>query len=69
MLDDDLCWPENFMNIGGKTFQWVFENKEVFVEFTLSDMKSPTKMFKRWKNYCISRNKQENDKSSSELRI
>ena len=51
-MDDDLVWPEDFMDISEKTFLWVFENKKEFVDFTLNDMTNVTGLFKKWQKYC-----------------
>ena len=45
-------FPEGFMNIGGKTFKWVLENKQEFVKFTLNEMEKPTGLFRQWQEYC-----------------
>ena len=39
-----------------------------FVDFTLTEMKRPTKMFRKWYNYCVFKTKEENDKPSQGLR-
>ena len=48
-----LEWPKNFMNIGGKTFEWTFVHKKEFVDFCLREMGSPTGLFKKFQEYCI----------------
>ena len=45
-MSSETIWPDGFCDIGGETFKWVYENKKVFVEFCLTDMESPTGMFK-----------------------
>ena len=59
-----MKFPKNFCNIGGKSFEWVFENKEEFVKHTLDDMQKPTGLFREWYNYCKERMKKsrENNK-------
>ena len=62
MDESNTVWPKDFMNIGSRTFEWTYANKAEFVDFTLTEMKKPTKMFLRWYNYCVSKTK-DNDKS------
>ena len=50
---DSTVWPENFCDIGGKTFLWVFENRKSFVEFTSDEMREPSGFFKKWHDYCM----------------
>jgi hypothetical protein len=50
-------WPKGFMDIGEKTFAWVYENRKEFVDFTLTDMTKPSGIFAVWQNYCLSKNK------------
>ena len=45
-------FPSGFMNIGGKTFKWVMENKKEWVEFVLNKMKNATGLFKDFQDYC-----------------
>ena len=45
-------FPTGYMDIGNKSFEWVFENKKEFVDFTLNDMCNPTGLFKQWQDYC-----------------
>ena len=52
-------FPPNFMNIGGKSFGWVYENKKEFVDFTLNDMRGCTGLFLQWKDYCCKLHKLE----------
>jgi len=58
----DLIFPANFMCIGEKTFEWVYVNRKVFVEFTVNEMEKPTGLFKKWKRYCKERLKIEQEK-------
>ena len=53
--DDTIIFPEGFMCIGGKSFEWVYENRAEFVDFTINEMENPTKMFLTWYNYCLFR--------------
>ena len=50
-------WPDGFMDIGGLTFAEAYKKKPEFVDFTVTDMKEPTGMFREWKTYCVGRNK------------
>ena len=50
-------WPKGFMDIGEKTFAWVYENRKEFVDFTLTDMTKPRGIFEVWQNYCLSKTK------------
>ena len=38
-------FPKGFMNIGDKSFEWVFENKKEFVNFTINTMRNATGLF------------------------
>ena len=53
----------------GKTFQWVYTNKKEFVDFTLTEMGSPTGMFKVWKEYCQKKNKDAQNSSRKTVKI
>jgi len=53
---DETKWP-GFMNITGKTFQYVYTHKPVFVKFTLNDMQQPKGFFKVWYEYCLNKSK------------
>ena len=57
----DLVWPVDFMDIGSKTFRWVFENRKEFVDFTVNEMTEVTGLFKKWKRYCQEQIKFENE--------
>jgi len=59
--EDDAVWPTGFMDVGGKSFRWVYTNKPVFVDFTLTEMKNATKWFARWKAYCCNKTKTKHD--------
>ena len=52
-MSSETIWPDGFMDIGGKSFEWVYTNKKVFVEFCLTDMENPTGMFKKFQEYCF----------------
>ena len=45
-------FPEKFSDIGGRTFEQVFKSHKEFVDFTLTEMEQPTKLFKRWQDFC-----------------
>ncbi len=55
-------FPENFMCIGCKTFEWVFMNRPEFVDFTVNEMDEPTGLFLKWQKYCKERLKVSNEK-------
>ena len=55
-------WPDGFMDIGGLTFDEVYERKKEFVEFTLTSMTKCSGMFKRWQQFC---EQKENDQKRS----
>ena len=55
-------FPANFMCIGEKSFSWVYENREEFVDFTLTEMHKPTGLFLKWQQYCQARKKSEDKK-------
>ena len=46
-------WPDGFMDIGGLTFAQTYQLKPEWVDFTLTDMKDASGMFKEWRSYCI----------------
>ena len=53
----------------GKTFQWVYTNKKEFVDFTLTEMGSPTGLFKVWKEYCQKKNKHAQNSSRKTVAV
>ena len=55
-------FPENFMCIGCKTFEWVYVHRPEFVEFTVNEMNKPTGLFLKWQKYCKERLKVSNEK-------
>ena len=50
-------WPEGFMDIGGLTFDEVYQRKKEFVEFTLNCMQKCSGMFKLFQEFCIEKEK------------
>ena len=50
-------WPKGFMDIGGLTFDEVYERKKEFVEFTLHSMTKCSGMFKRFQDFCREKEK------------
>lgn len=60
-------FPKGFMNIGEKSFEWVYLNKKEFVDFTLHDMCNPTGLFRDWKYYCEKINKQDHGTPGTEF--
>ena len=57
-----MYFPKNFCNVGGKSFDWVFDNKKGFVEHTVTEMTNPTGLFLEWQNYYKSRIKKNIEK-------
>ena len=58
MESADVCWPENFLDVGGQSFEWVYKNRAVFVEFTREKMENPSGMFLKWRNYVHEKDKE-----------
>ena len=56
---DETVFPMIF-GLAGKTFLWVYKNKTEWVDFTLTEMKEPTQLFKVWKDYCRAKSKEDN---------
>ena len=50
-----MKFPDGFCDIGGKTFEWVHENRPEFVEHTLTEMKNATGLFREWQIFCEER--------------
>ena len=51
---DETVFPENFPDVGGKTFIWTWTHKKEWVEFT-HGMLCTTGFFKVWHDYCLSK--------------
>ena len=66
MVEQTTRWPEGFSNIGGMTFQETFEHRPEWVEFTLSEMKAPSGMFREWKSFCEKKKRQQDDRTAKE---
>ena len=45
-------FPTDFMCIGDRSFEWVYQNRPEFVEFTLTEMSNPTGLFLEWQEFC-----------------
>ena len=61
-----MKFPENFMNIGLKTFSWVYENRAAWVKFSEA-WETSTGLFKFWYLYVKLRAsllKKSNDQSA-----
>ena len=56
-------WPEGFMDIGGMTFQQVYDRKKEFVDFTLTEMKKCSGMFREFQDFCKEKENRNNDAS------
>ena len=54
--EDDTIFPQIFPDVGGETFEFVFENRTNWVTFTLA-MTNCTGFFAVWKSYCIRKSK------------
>ena len=50
-------WPEGFYDIGGLTFDEVYDRKKEFVNFVLHGMKNCTGMFKSFQDFCVRKEK------------
>ena len=48
---DETVFPDNFPDVGGKTFIWVWEHKKEWVQFT-NGMVGTTGFFNCWFQYC-----------------
>jgi hypothetical protein len=48
---DETVFPDNFPDVGGKTFIWTWKHKKEWVEFT-NGMVGTTGLFKAWYDYC-----------------
>jgi len=55
MENDDLFFPKGFCDIGEISFKDLYDRKKEWVDFTLTEMKSPKGMFKTWQDYCKKR--------------
>ena len=51
-IDDNTMFPIGFFDIGGKTFEWVFENKTEFREHILQ-IREATGLWKAFQDYVI----------------
>ena len=58
MENDNLCFPKGFCDIGEIQFKDLFEKKKEWVDFTITDMKNPKGLFKKWQDYCKMKTKQ-----------
>ena len=63
---DETKWPEGFSNIGGKTFAWVRQNRQEWVDFSLNEMENPSGFFKKWQDYLIKRRNEENTQQTGD---
>ena len=52
---DSEQFPKGFFDIEGKTFDWVFTNKNEFVLFTKNEMMNTTGFFATWQQYVHDR--------------
>ena len=52
MDGDKKLFPKHFFNVSERSFEWVYENKPDYVDFTLNEMKNTSGFFKEWQSYC-----------------
>jgi hypothetical protein len=50
---DGEIFPENFPDVGGKTFNWVRLNRKEFCEFVVREMKECTGIFLAFQKYLL----------------
>ena len=55
MQHENVRWPDGFYDIGNQTFEWVYENRPDWVEFTIEKMSQTTGMFKMWSDFVTFR--------------
>ena len=67
MIEQTTRWPKGFQDIGGLTFQQTWDQRPEWVDFTLTEMKDPSGMFKEWKSFCVEKKKQD-DRNAKERR-
>ena len=53
-VKDDTLFPKGFFDIGGKTFEWVFDNRKEFVEY-IREITNATGLWKSFQDYILSR--------------
>ena len=53
-MNSDMLWPADFVDeeMRGKTFSWTINNRSEWVDFTVTEMRNPTGLFLKWKEYC-----------------
>ena len=67
MTDGELTWPDNFYDIGGKNFEWTWENRKDWCEFTETEMSKPSGLFLKWKNFVEFKNKQNGTREKAKI--
>jgi len=50
---DNQLFPENFPDVGNKTFLWVKQNKKEFCEFVIFGMQDCTGLFQAFQTYLL----------------
>ena len=60
-----IAFPNDFGDLAGLTFETVFEFKKEFVDFTLNEMETPTKLWLAWKIFCQKKTEDEPGESTS----
>ena len=58
-------FPEGFFCIGGRDFVYVYKHRPEFVEFTLGEMNKPKGLFRKWKDFCKQKKKEEQENGKS----
>ena len=58
-MSDSTKFPAGFHDIGGQPFEWVYREKKEFVDFTLTEMRECSGIYKVWQDYCKGRVKNE----------
>ena len=58
------CWPTGFGQIGGLSFEEVYNLDNDFVAITLDGMSDATGIFKRWYDFCHKKSKSKNGQTS-----
>ena len=52
-------FPVGFQCISDKSFEWVYNNRKEFVDFTINEMQNATGLFSDFREYCNLKNKED----------
>ena len=52
---DETLFPEEFPEVGGKSYLWIYEHKKEFVEF-VQNITNTTGLFQKFQDYVLSKN-------------